>query len=159
MATIIQDGASEDLIRTFTQLTCAEGHYKTLIEKYNSELNEGLIDTVDSEAVAVHMDLLNDAMDELLLISEIRRSVMLDLLDIYQGDKNYWCIVKHLAQAAYCAFEAYQASDNDGALLTRYLEINARFVKAITRFLGTEITSCASCFGDILKGKGGLNNG
>lgn len=154
MATIIQDGASEDLIRSFTQLTCAEGHYKTLIEKYNSELNEGIVNSSDTLAVEKHLELMNDATEELALIAELRRGIMLQLLEAYDGDRNYWCLVKHLAQATYCSFEAYQASDNDGALLTTYLDINARFIKAMTRFLGTEITTCASCFGDILKGKG-----
>lgn len=149
MATIIQDGSAEDLIRSFTQLACTEGHYKTLIEKYNSQLNEGIYDGDPQEIVVK----LNDAIDELELIAELRRKVMLQLMERYDGaDKDMWCIVKHLSQAAYNAFEAMQAADNDGELLSLYLDINARLVKALTRFLGVEITACSACFGDILRG-------
>ena len=34
MATIVSDGLAEDTIRTFQQLACTEGHYKTLIENF-----------------------------------------------------------------------------------------------------------------------------
>lgn len=154
MATIIQDGATEDLIRTFQQLACTEGHLKTLIEKYQSELQNGLIDVSDGEVRNAHIEKLNDTIDELNDIAELRRAVMLKVMNGYPGaSKDWWCAVKHLSTAGYCAFEAYQASDNDATLLEIWLETNARFVKAMTRWLGTEITSCAACFGDILKGE------
>ena len=153
MATIISDGAAEDLIRSFQQLACAEGHYKTLIEKYNSELNNGIIDTNDQEVLDAHIEKLNDAITELELVAELRRKVMLYLMNSYENhDRAGWCNAKHLSVASYCAFEAYQASDdNDGELLNIWLEINARFVKAVSRWLGVEITDCQSCFSDILK--------
>lgn len=154
MATVIQDGTTEDLIRTFQQLACTEGHLKTLIEKYQSEMQNGLIEVEKDEIRKAHVEKLNDAIDELNDIAELRRAVMLTIMKGYDGaDKNYWCAVKHLSAAAYCAFEAYQASDNDALLLNIWLETNARFVKAMTRWLGTEITSCAACFSDILKGE------
>lgn len=153
MATIVSDGAAEDMIRCFQQLACTEGHYKTLIEKYNSELNNGLIDTDDKEALNAHIEKLNDAVTELELVAELRRKVMLRLMNSYENhDRAGWCSVKHLSVASYCAFEVYQASDdNDGELLNIWLEINARFVKAVSRWLGVEITDCQSCFSDILK--------
>jgi len=155
MATIVQDGATEDLIRTFQQMACTEGHLKTLIEKYQSEMENGLIDVEDDAVRSAHIEKLNDAIDELNVVAELRRAVMLKVMNGYEGaDKNYWCCVKHLAVASYCAFEAYQASDNDAELLNMWIETNARFVKAVTRWLGTEITSCAACLGDVLKSKG-----
>lgn len=150
----VSDGAAEDIIRSFTQLICTEGHYKTLIEKYNSELNNGLTD--DPQGTIERM---NDAMDELTLISELRRSLMLRLQEDYGGDTHYWCVVKHLSAAAYNAFEAYQASDNDGALMTVWLDINARFIKALSRWLGFEPMECSACFADAIKGKGVKDNG
>ena len=149
----VSDGAAEDIIRSFTQLVCTEGHYKTLIEKYNSELNNGIVNSADAKAVEKHLELLNDAIDELSLISELRRSLMLRLMNDFTPNKDYWCIVKHLAAAEYNAFEAYQATDNDGELMTTWLDIRARFVHAVTRWLGTEITECSSCLTDILRGK------
>lgn len=146
----VSDGAAEDLIRAITQLVCTEGHYKTLIEKYNSELNNGL--TEDFEGT---VDRMNDALDELEKTAELRRELMLRLQEDYEGNVEYWCIVKHLSAAAYNAFEAFQASDNDAALLNTYLTINARFVKALSQWLGMEPVECAACFSDALKGKGG----
>lgn len=155
----VSDGAAEDIIRSFTQLVCTEEHYKTVIEKHNSELNNGIVDADDSDAVSRHIELLTDAVDELGQVAEIRRALMLRLQSEYGADPHYWCIVKHLSAAAYNAFEAYQASDNDAALMTAWLDINARFIKALTRWLGVEITECASCFSDIIKGKGVSENG
>lgn len=154
MATVIQDGTTEDLIRTFQQLACTEGHLKTLIEKYQSEMQNGLIEIDKDEVRKAHVEKLNDTVDELNDIAELRRAVMLKIMNGYEtASKDMWCVVKHLSVASHCAFEAYQASDNDGLLLNIWLEANARFVKAMTRWLGTEITSCAACFADILKGE------
>lgn len=154
MANIVSDGLAEDLIRAFQQAACAEGHYKTLIEKYNSELENGLIDVDDDEIRLNHIEKLNGAILELGRIAEIRRSMMLYLMERYEGaDKTMWCIVKHLSQSEYNAFEAYQASDNDATLLNIWLSMRARFVHALTRWLGIEVTDCSSCFADALKGE------
>lgn len=154
MATIIQDGATEDLIRTFQQMACTEGHLKTLIEKYQSEMQNGLIEIENDDVRTKHAEKLNDAVDELNDIAELRRVVMLKIMNGYDdADKNYWCVVKHLSVASHCAFEAYQASDNDATMLNIWLMANAKFVKAMTRWLGTEITECAACFSDIMKGE------
>lgn len=148
----IADGATEDLIRAFQQLTCVEGHYKTLVEKYQSELENGLIDVEDDKVRASHLEKLTGVIEELKEVSELRRAVMLRVMNAYEGkDKNYWCAVKHLAAAEYTLFEAYQATD-DAEVLNLWLNANARFANAVTRWLGTEITSCASCLSDILKG-------
>jgi hypothetical protein len=50
-------------------------------------------------------------------------------------------------------FEAYQASDDDAELLHMAYEANEAFTNAMSRFLGVEITSCAACFADALKGE------
>lgn len=151
----VSDGAAEDIIRALTQLVCTEGHYKTLIEKYNSELNNGI-----AQDTASHLELMNDAVDELEAVSELRRTLMLRLQEDYGGNVHYWCVVKHLSAAAYNAFEAYQASDNDGGLMTAWLDINARFIKALSRWLNMEPVECAACFSDAIKArKGELNNG
>lgn len=71
-----------------------------------------------------------------------------------KGDREQWCLVKHLSMAMYTAFEAYQASDRDPELLNIALEINKKFIETCTKFLGVEITSCASCFADIMKAGG-----
>lgn len=145
----IADGMAEDLIRAITQAVCAEGHYKTLIEKYNAELNNGLIEVDDVKGT---LDKMNDAIDELEKVSEVRRTMMVYLMETYSGNKDYHCLVKHLSSAQYNAFEAYQAT-GDSALLNMALELNARFTKAITQWLGTEISDCAACLSDILKNK------
>lgn len=159
MATVISDGAAEDLIRAFVQAASAEGHIKTLIEKYTAELNNGIIDVTDEEIVNAHIEKVNDATVELEETAELRRSLMLYLMEMYGGDKDYWCLVKHLGTAQYNAFEAYQAT-GDAALLNLSIGLNARFTKALTRFLGVEITDCAACFADHLRArKEGGDNG
>lgn len=150
MRNIQGDGAAEDLIRSIQQLICAEGHAKTLLEKFQAELENDIIDTSDDDVVQAQVEKINDTLEEISSLAELRRSMMLYLFNMYSGDKREWCSVKHLASAAYCAFEAYQASE-DPALLDMAMEANKRFIKALTRFLGVEITECAACFADSLR--------
>lgn len=147
MATIVSDGAAEDMIRAFVQFGCAEGHLKTQLEKLTAGLEYG---TIESEGVAEH---ITDVLNELDEVAELRRGVMLRLMKDYDGDKDYWCSVKHLGVGAYTLFEAYQAT-GDGEILDMAINANKRFVKAVTRFLKTEISDCAACLGDILKAGG-----
>lgn len=146
------DGLAEDLIRAFTQVGCAESHAKTLLEKATAELDNGLIDIENHEVVEKQIEHINDLTDEINELAELRRDMMRYLQKMYpDGDKNYWCMVKHLACAQFTAFEVYQASDDDPELLNMALEANKRFVKALTHFLGVEISDCAACFADMIK--------
>lgn len=151
-------GMAEDIIRAFTQVGCAESHAKTLLEKATAELDNGLVDVVDKDMVEKQVNHINDLIDEIASLAELRRDMMRYLQKLYpDGDKSYWCMVKHLACAQFTAFEVYQASDDDPDLLNMALEANKRFVKALTHFLGVEITDCAACFADATKGvKDGL---
>ncbi len=146
------DGLAEDLIRAFTQVGCAESHAKTLLEKATAELDNGLIDIENHEVVEKQIEHINDLTDEINELAELRRDMMRYLQKMYpDGDKNYWCMVKHLSIASMTAFEVYQASDDDPELLNMALEANKRFVKALTHFLGVEISDCAACFADMIK--------
>lgn len=155
MATNINssDGIAEDLIRAFVQVGCAELHAKTLLEKANAELENGLIDIYDTAKVQKQTEKITYITEEIDNLAELRRSLMLRLFEMYDGDKSWWCMVKHLGIGAYTLFEAYQASDNDSELLDMALAANRRFISALTQFLGLEITECAACFADALKGK------
>lgn len=149
----VSDGAAEDLIRAFVQIGCAEGHTKTLLEKFNAELSNGIIDPMEEDVVKAQIYKINDTTEELDMLAELRRGIMRHLMDTYGADKDYWCMVKHIGVGAYNLFEAYQAT-GDATLLNLSLEANARFVKSITRFLGTEISDCAACLADAIKAKG-----
>ena len=152
MAKNIQsDGIAEDLIRSIVQTACAEVHAKTLLEKFEAQLTDGIIDLGNEEAVQKQISLIEDVQYEIGTLAELRRSIMLKLFNMYNGDKNYWCLIKHLGVAAYTAFEAYQASDDDADLLNIAVEANKRFTKALSHFLGVEITECAACFADAIK--------
>lgn len=152
MARNIQsDGIAEDLIRSIVQTACAEVHSKTLLEKFEAELSDGIVDPEDAEAVQKHIELIEDVQYEINALAELRRSIMLKLFNMYDGDKDYWCLIKHLGVAAYTAFEAYQASDDDAYLLNIAMEANRRFTKALSHFLGVGITDCAACFADMVK--------
>ena len=133
-------GIGEDIIRSFTQVASAELHTKTLLEKRVSEVENSMVKDEDIQEYA-----------------DIRRTQMIYLYKLFgeKGDIEQWCLVKHLSMAMYTSFEAWQASDNDSELLSIALDINKKFIETCTKFLGTEITSCAACFADIMKGEGG----
>lgn len=153
-------GQAEDLIRAFVQIGCAESHAKTLLEKATAELENGLIDIENHEAVEKQVEHINDLTDEINSLAELRRDMMRYLQKLYpNGDNTYWCMVKHLGVGAYTAFEVYQASDDDPDLLNMALEANKRFTKALTHFLGVEVTACAACFADAISEKKGVTNG
>lgn len=141
------DGIAEDLIRSFIQFGSSELHAKTLFEKENARLNNGLVDLDEAlPKIEMYENLVNKYAD-------LRRKTMLIIYEMYQGDKNVWCLVKHLSMAMFCAFEAYEASNEDPRLLELWIESNKAFTEAMSIFLGTEITDCSACFSDMLKGE------
>lgn len=144
------DGIAEDLIRSFTQVMCMEIHTKTLIEKRISEIENGM---VNEEDIPKQLEIIQGLKDDIEEQAEVRRSIMLYLYNLYgqKGNKEYWCMVKHACGAMYTMFESWQASERDEELLSMAIQINKMFIKALTCFLGVEITECSSCFSDILK--------
>lgn len=143
------NGIAEEMIRTFVQLGCCELHTKTTIEKKVSEIENGM---VPEEDVQDFMKDIEDLRKDLIEYAQLRREAMLSLYEMYpDGNKEYWCLVKHLGLAMYTAFESWQASDDDENLFYIYQQANKLFVKAMSKFLGVTITECASCFSDILK--------
>lgn len=143
-------GMAEDLIRAIVQMTCAEMHLKTLYEKTVSEMENGLADLSDGGMAVIEK--ANAYIEDLEQSASIRRSMMRKLFSMFDGDKDVWCMVKHLGAANMQVWEAWQNSDDDPELLELALQSNEMFVSYITRFLGMEITSCASCLSDMLKG-------
>ena len=152
--TLSESGMAEDLIRSYVQFGCAEIHAKTLYEKTIAELNNGIVDVEDNEVVQNHLERAQMFRDDINTYAELRRGIMRKLLDMFpNGDKSMWCQAKHLGIGMMTLFEAYQASDDDAELLHMAYEANEAFTLAMSRFLGVEITSCASCFADALKGE------
>lgn len=149
------DALAEDLIRSIVQMVSAELHVKTLIEKRSSELENGMVDVDDCDVLMSHLKTIEELESDLSDFADLRRADMLYLYEAYgsKGNKEYWCLVKHLGAAMMTAFEAYQASDEDTNLYDRYLLKNKAFIKSLSAFIGTGITECAACFGDMLKGK------
>lgn len=143
------NGIAEEMIRTFVQLGCCELHTKTTIEKKVSELENGM---VPEDNVQDFIKDIEDLRKDLIEYAQLRREAMLSVYEMYpDGNKEYWCLVKHLGLAMYTAFESWQASDDDENLFYIYQQANKLFVKAMSKFLGVTITECASCFSDILK--------
>lgn len=150
------DGIAEDIIRSFVQIGCAEIHAKTLREKYVAQLENGIVDVEDAEAVGAMVAKVEEIETEINELAQTRRRSMLCLYSMYENEnsnKDFWCQVKHLGIASMTLFEAYQASEKDLELLDLSYEVNKQFIKALTQFLGVEIMDCASCFQDFLKGK------
>lgn len=150
---VVQDGMAEDMIRSFVQFGCAELHAKTILEKAEAEMEEGIVDLEDPDAVDRQMKKISDIEEEMNMFAQLRRKIMLRLFDQYDGDKDYWCLVKHVGTGAYTLFEAYEAT-GDPMLYELALDANKAFIRALTHFLGTEISDCAACFSDLLKAKG-----
>lgn len=146
------DGIAEDLIRSFVQMTNVELHFKTLIEKRVGEIENGLVEDDDMSEQMQTIDRYKMHLDK---AANLRRAQMLYLYNMYngKGNKEMWCLVKHSAMAMYNAFEVYQASDEDPELLSYALQINVQFNEIVAEFLGVQITPCAACFSDILKGE------
>lgn len=150
------NGIAEEMIRTFVQLGCCELHVKTTIEKKVSELENGM---VPEDNVQDFMKDIEDLRKDLIEYAQLRRETMLSLYEMYPaGNKEYWCLVKHMGLAMYTAFESWQASDDDENLFYIYQQANKLFVKAMSKFLGVTITECASCFSDILKAESEVKN-
>ena len=148
-----ESGQAEDIIRSYIQSGCAEIHAKTLYEQTIAELNNGIIDVEDNEAVQKHLERAQMFRDDINNYAELRRGIMRVLLEMFpNGDKAMWCQAKHLGIGMMTLFEAYQASDDDAQLLHMAYEANEAFTLAMSRFLGVEISSCASCFADSIKG-------
>lgn len=148
------DGIAEDLIRSIVQTGCAEVHAKTLYEKLTAEMENGIIDVEDADVVSRQMEKIETVAEQINELAQVRRETMLKLFEMFDGDKTYWCMIKHLGIAGYTLFEAYQSSDDDRELLDLAYEANKAFIKALSQFLGMEPVDCASCFGDLLKAKG-----
>ena len=148
------DAIGEDMIRAFVQMGCAEIHSKTLVEKASAELENGLIDVSDSDVLSEQLAKIDRFLNQMEKYATIRREIMVHLFEMFgaKGDETMWCQVKHLGIGVMCLFEAYQASDHDAVLLDLWKDANKVFVEALSAFLGIEITDCASCFGDMLKG-------
>lgn len=147
-------GAAEDLIRAFVQMGCSELHLKTLYEKTLAEMENGIADMSDPEVRNAYIDKVNAYREDIAEAAQLRRRMMIHCFEMFDGgDKEVWCMVKHVGIASMCAWETWQASDDDPELLDIAVESNKLFVKYLTRFLGMEITSCASCLSDYLKGK------
>ena len=119
-------------------------------------MDNGLIDVTDAEILQSQLAKIGTFRSMMEEVTDMRRKLMVKLYSIGTGDKDYWCLVKHLGTGAFQAYETYMASDDDSELYNLWLESNKLFVKAVTGFLGYEVTDCAACLHDYLKGE---NNG
>lgn len=145
-------GAAEDLIRSIVQMSCAEIHAMGLYFKAVAEMENGLIKVEDPDVLQKQIEKTEMLIDDIKNYATLRRQMMNVLQRTFDGDKTMWCMIKHLGLSAMQVFEAYENSDNDVELLQLAYEANKAFVKAMTRFLGVEITDCAACFSDMMKG-------
>ena len=149
-----ETGMAEDMLRSIVQLGATEVHYQTLYNKAVAELENGIIDVEKDDVRLSQLEKIERYRNEINSVADVRRRMMRKLFSLFDGgNKDAWCLIKHLGVAMYTAFEAYQASDNDLELLDIYYDINKEFNKAVGDFLGMEITDCAACVSDYLKGE------
>lgn len=145
-------GYAEDLIRSYVQFGCAEIHAMGLYFKTQAELENGLVDVTDKDILNATLEKSEQYKEDINTYANIRRRTMRKLMELFDGNKDMWCQVKHLGIGAMCLFEAYEGSNDDVELLVMAYDANKAFVEAVTRFLGMELTDCAACLSDMLKG-------
>lgn len=148
-------GAGEDLLRAIVQMGAAEIHAMGLYFKTVAEMENGLVDVDDNEVVRKYLERAEMYREDIETYAVLRRQMttaLKDMVGTEDANKDMWCMVKHLGLSMMQCFEAYENSDNNLELLNLAYEANKAFTKAVTRFLGVEISDCAACFSDSLKG-------
>lgn len=148
-------GASEDLLRAVVQMGAAEIHAMGLYFKTTAEMENGLVNVDDPEVLQKQIDKAEMYREDIETYATLRRQMttaLRDMVGTEEADKDMWCMVKHLGLSMMQCFEAYENSDNNLELLNLAYEANKAFTKAVTRFLGIEISSCSACLSDALKG-------
>ena len=149
-------GSAEDLLRAIVQMGAAEIHAMGLYYKTTAEMENGLIDVEDNEVLQRCIDKANMYLEDIETYATLRRQMTTALKDMVgtgKADKDLWCMIKHLGLSMMQCFEAYENSNNNLELLNLAYEANKAFTKAVTRFLGIEISDCAACMSDALKGE------
>ena len=149
-------GSSEDLLRAIVQMGAAEIHAMGLYYKTVAEMENGLVNIDDNEVLQKQIEKSEMYQEDIETYADLRRQMMNALMSMVgteEANKDLWCMVKHLGLAMMQTFEAYENSDNNLELLNIAYESNKAFTKAVTRFLGIEITSCSACLSDALKGE------
>lgn len=148
-------GAGEDLLRAIVQMGCAEIHAMGLYYKATAEMENGLVNVDDPEVLQKQLEKVEQYREDIATYSVLRRQMtnaLADMVGTEDRNKDMWCMVKHLGLSMMQTFEAYENSDDNLELLNIAYETNKAFVKAVTRFLGVEISDCAACFSDAMKG-------
>ena len=151
--TMSSNGIAEEIIRSIVQMGASEMHLKTLYEKTMAEIDNGIIDVTDADTLQKHIAKANMYREDIITVAQLRRRLMLKLFDMFDGEQEVWCMIKHLGIANMQIFESWQASEDDPELLSLAMESDALLNKYISMFLGIEVTDCASCLADALKAK------
>lgn len=148
-------GASEDLLRAIVQMGAAEIHAMGLYYKTTAELENGLVDVENPDILQKQLEKAEQYKEDIETYAVLRRqmtNVLSEMVGTEDRNKDMWCMVKHLGLSMMQTFEAYENSDNNLALLNLAYEANKAFTRAVTRFLGMEVSDCAACLSDSLKG-------
>lgn len=149
-------GASEDLLRAIVQMGAAEIHAMGLYYKTTAEMENGLINVDNNEVLQKQIEKSEMYREDIETYADLRRRMMSALMEMVgtdEANKDLWCMVKHLGLSMMQTFEAYENSENNLTLLNLAYDANKAFTKAVTRFLGIEISDCAACMSDSLKGE------
>ena len=148
-------GSSEDLLRAVVQMGAAEIHAMGLYFKTTAEMENGLVNIDDPEVLQKQIEKAEMYREDIETYATLRRQMttaLKDMVGTEEANKDMWCMVKHLGLSMMQCFEAYENSDNNFELLNLAYEANKAFTKAVTRFLGIEISDCSACLSDALKG-------
>lgn len=148
-------GSAEDLLRAVVQMGAAEIHAMGLYFKTTAEMENGLVNIDDPEVLQKQIEKAEMYREDIETYATLRRQMttaLKEMVGTEEANKDMWCMVKHLGLSMMQCFEAYENSDNNLELLNLAYEANKAFTKAVTRFLGIEISDCSACLSDSLKG-------
>ena len=149
-------GSAEDLLRAIVQMGAAEIHAMGLYYKTTAEMENGLINVDNNEVLQKQIEKSEMYREDIETYADLRRRMMSALMEMVgtdEANKDLWCMVKHLGLSMMQTFEAYENSENNLTLLNLAYDANKAFTQAVTRFLGIEISDCAACMSDSLKGE------
>lgn len=148
-------GSAEDLLRAIVQMGAAEIHAMGLYYKTSAEMENGLVNVDDNEVLQKQIEKSEMYREDIETYADLRRRMMSALMEMVgtdEANKDLWCMVKHLGLSMMQTFEAYENSENNLTLLNLAYDANKAFTKAVTRFLGIEISDCAACMSENLRG-------
>lgn len=153
-------GITEDLLTNIMHLCASEYHLNILIRKYEDQItfwyNDGMPEfqsAEDLDNIVINEGIIKDCVETLSNITVQRRNAMklLKSQANENGNKDMWCLLKHMLTATVTAFEVWQVNLLDEHTKRIFIDQSRATNQVIAMFLGYEVTPCSACLTDQMK--------